>query len=173
MKLKIGLLVSVLLIVGLFAGCTGAKNNAKSATISHEKAKTVAFSHAGVDEKDIYDFELDFDRESKTNHYDIEFKVSGVEYEYEIDAVSGEILKAQKEGGNILSNPAVKKTADEAKLIAFAHAEISEQDALNVRTKLDFDDGVEYYEVEFIANGVRYEYDIHAVTGEILKFEKE
>ena len=41
------------------------------------------------------------------------------------------------------------------------------------KNKLEFDDGIYKYEVEFIENGYEYEFDIDADTGMILKFEKE
>ena len=35
--------------------------------------------------------------------------------------------------------------------------------------EFDFDDGITIYELEFTAGGNEYEYDVHAVTGKILK----
>ena len=38
---------------------------------------------------------------------------------------------------------------------------------------MDADDGYYKYEIEFRYNGVEYEYEIHAVSGEILFWDKE
>ena len=41
------------------------------------------------------------------------------------------------------------------------------------KNKLDFDDGIQKYEIEFVEGFNEYEYDIDATNGMILKFEKD
>jgi len=62
---------------------------------------------------------------------------------------------------------------DDAKKIALEHAGVNETDAQRFRAELDYDDGISVYEVEFDANGLEYDYDINAKTGEIIEFSKE
>lgn len=62
---------------------------------------------------------------------------------------------------------------DDAKRIAFDHAKINEADAKRLKIDLDYDDGIRVYEIEFDAQGLEFDYDINAKTGEILKFGKE
>ena len=64
-------------------------------------------------------------------------------------------------------------TRAEAKEIVFGHLGISEADATLTRTELDAEDGILSYEVELVANGTEYDYDIDAFSGEILKAEQE
>ena len=64
-------------------------------------------------------------------------------------------------------------TAEEAKQIALSHAGVAEADARAVQTELDFDRGVEVYEVEFSVGRVEYEYEINAETGEVIKAERD
>jgi len=64
-------------------------------------------------------------------------------------------------------------TAEEAKAIALKHAGFPPEQVRFLRADFDYDDGVPQYEVEFVANGWEYEYDIHAETGEILSFDKD
>ena len=42
-----------------------------------------------------------------------------------------------------------------------------------LRTDFDYDHGIPEYEVEFRYEGYEYEYEIHAVTGEILSVSKD
>ena len=58
---------------------------------------------------------------------------------------------------------------DKAKEIALAQADISAADAVFEDKEFDFDDGIAIYELEFTAGNNEYEYDVHAVTGKILK----
>ena len=59
---------------------------------------------------------------------------------------------------------------DEAKAqeIALAHAGIKAADATITKSKLDYDDGRQVYEIEWYANGAKYDYEIDAATGEIV-----
>ncbi len=61
-------------------------------------------------------------------------------------------------------------TEEEAKAIAIAHAQI---EPIGVTAEYERDNGVPVYEIEFIADGVFYEYNIHAKSGEIVTFKKE
>ena len=60
---------------------------------------------------------------------------------------------------------------EDAKQIAFKHAGVDGSQAKFDDQELETDDGVPSYELEFKVNQVEYEYDIHAVTGEVLKYE--
>ncbi len=62
---------------------------------------------------------------------------------------------------------------ERAKEIALDKAGLKENQVKALKVKLDFDDGIRQYEVEFMHNYVEYDVDINAVDGEILKFEKD
>ncbi len=64
-------------------------------------------------------------------------------------------------------------TLARAKEIALAHANVNAANAVFDDKDFDFDDGKAVYELEFKANGVEYEYDIDARTGNILKYEHD
>ena len=59
---------------------------------------------------------------------------------------------------------------DEAKAqeIALAHAGVSAADATITKSKLDYDDGRQVYEIEWYANGAKYDYEVAVATGEII-----
>lgn len=140
--------------------------------ITLDEAKEIAFAHANVDGTKAEFEEEEYDPHH--NEYDLEFIVDNIEYEYEIDAASGKIVEAEKEA--ITSNNTSREEADvisldQAKEIAFDHAQVDGSKATFDDEEFDQDD-LEY-ELEFKVDGVEYEYDIDAVTGEILKFESE
>ncbi len=66
-------------------------------TISSGEAKAIALNHAGFTEGDIRNYRSEIDRERGKLVYEIEFDSGNYEYEYEIDAVSGAVLKAEKD----------------------------------------------------------------------------
>ena len=59
---------------------------------------------------------------------------------------------------------------DEAKPqeIALAHAGVNAADATITKSKLDYDDGRQVYELEWYANGAKYDYEVAVATGEIV-----
>ena len=64
---------------------------------------------------------------------------------------------------------------DEAKAqeIALAHAGIKAADATITKSKLDYDDGRQVYEIEWYANGAKYDYEVAVATGEIISSDYE
>ena len=65
--------------------------------IGYARAKFIALNHAGVSENQAYDMDIELDDEDGTLVYEIEFKSGNMEYDYEIDAASGAILKHEAE----------------------------------------------------------------------------
>jgi len=62
--------------------------------ISADKAKAIAFGHAGVSAGQVRDLSVEYDDDGV---YEIDFKVGNMEYDYEIGAVDGSIRKADVE----------------------------------------------------------------------------
>lgn len=62
---------------------------------------------------------------------------------------------------------------EKAKQLALEHAGVKESDATFVHVKLDYDDGIAEYEVEFYVANEEYDYDIDASTGAIRSFDYE
>ena len=65
--------------------------------IGYAKVKSIALNHAGVSESKAYDMDIELDDEDGTLVYEVEFKSGNMEYDYEIDAASGAILKHEAE----------------------------------------------------------------------------
>ena len=68
-----------------------------SADIGHAKAKSIAMNHAGVSENEAYDMDIELDDEDGILVYEVEFKSGNMEYDYEINAATGAILKHESE----------------------------------------------------------------------------
>ena len=68
-----------------------------SADIGHAKAKSIALNHAGVSENEAYDMDIELDDEDGILVYEVEFKSGNMEYDYEINAATGAILKHASE----------------------------------------------------------------------------
>ena len=97
------------------------------------------------------------------------------EYDYSIDALTGEVLSmdrdaeyyngaAQAASGSYIGEAAAQQAA-------LAHAGLDEASVSFVRTHLDWDDGRWKYEVEFYKDSTEYDYDIDAVTGDVLSYD--
>ena len=66
--------------------------------ISRERAIELALSHAGLlHRSDIYDLDAELDREYGGVFWEVDFENGGYEYSYEINAVTEEIVRHQKE----------------------------------------------------------------------------
>lgn len=79
---------------------TSSKTQSTSASatiISKAKAKEIALEAAGVKANEIYDYEIELDRDDGVTSYEISFKKGNTEYDFDIKASDGKILKAEKD----------------------------------------------------------------------------
>ena len=135
----------------------------EKAYIGEDKAKEIVLNHANVSNITNYKIELDFD---DVMVYEIEFNANNKEYEYEINATTGDIIEYEIDdksynSNNISNNTNITK--DEAKQIALNHANVS-----NIYDyEIELDDNK--YEIEFKTDDKEYEYEI-SLTGKIIKY---
>ena len=66
-----------------------------------------------------------------------------------------------------------KEYLERAKEIALSHAGLASNQVTFQRTELDFDNGIQKYEIEFYYNYREYSYEIDANTGNILSYEQD
>lgn len=170
---------------------TAAQSNNTVGDIGIEKANEIAISHAGLSSGSVSFVKAKIDHEDGVKVYDIEFYSGNVEYDYEINAATGAIMSFDQDIENyeIPTQPAAPTQAatqpaaptqaqtasvisvDKAKQIALSHAGVS--GASFKKVKLDTDDGVRVYEIEFKVGNVEYEYDIDASSGAIISSSSE
>lgn len=154
------------------AASNGSSNgaSASAADIGLDAAKAAALKHAGVAESDAEFTKAKLDHDDGVAEYDIEFTANSKRYEYEIRASDGEVLEFSSEA---IPDPTGLLSESEAKKIALNNAGLSEEQVTFTKFELDYDDGISKYEIEFTVNGIEYEIDINAKTGDILKTEAD
>ncbi len=143
--------------------------------INAQKARSIAFEHAGIAAENVTDFEIDLDRKNGVTVYEAEFRAGDIKYDYVINAQTGEIVSFKKKQEKAASTPEQKTEITPAKAgeIAFEHAKVSRSEAADYRSKLENEDGLWVYEIEFRVGKTEYEYEIDAQTGRIISAEKE
>ena len=77
------------------SGKDSAEASASTSYIGESAALAAALKHAGVAETSLTEKHVELDRDGNTMIYQVEFETRSQEYEYEIDAASGTVLRAE------------------------------------------------------------------------------
>ena len=196
---KTGAAVLGVLCMAALAGCQNQQSQTAQTAeyIGIEAAKETALKSAGLTE-DQADFSTaGLDSRDGTFFYQVNFEAEGMEYDYAIDAVTGVVIEensvapaasgAVQASGAAQASEAAQTSAaaqnasdsgmigeEKAKEIALNHAGLTEDQTQRLWVKRDYDDGRSIYEVEFYGEGRdEYDYEIDAVTGEIVAFDTD
>lgn len=193
MKQKWLLTGTALLLAAALAGCGNTPAADQTAKISMEQAQTAALDAANIEAVDADISSATLSEVAGVICYKVEFTSGDHAYSYSINAENGEVLEASYRDKNAApadstqtDTPASGATTtpaqitpstststgavDEAKAqeIALAHAGVNAADATITKSKLDYDDGRQVYELEWYANGAKYDYGVAVATGEIV-----
>ena len=150
---------------------------AAATAVTEEQARETALSHAGLTADQVTFVRSKLDRDDGRLMYDVEFYTSDYkEYDYEIDASTGEILSYDydAEGYSYQPNatPGTAITAEQARAIALAEVPgAAESDIYEFET--DRDDGRLEYEGKIIYNNTEYEFTIDGYSGAIREWDAE
>ena len=138
------------------------------------QATEIAFADSGINEADAVLKKVKFERDHGTCVYEVEFVVNRTEYEYEINAISGAIIKKEIEGEKETDIPTGDGYvgAETAMNTAIAHSGADATAVTEKNVKLKIENGVYVYEVEFKQGGFEYEYLIDAKSGNVVSVEK-
>ena len=147
-----------------------------SEQINEADAKKIVLENANISENEVSFLRVHLDREDGRNVYDIEFLSGTTEYDYEIDASTGDIVAydSDAEAYSLSGNTAAASASstqisqDEAKAIALKDAGLTEVDVAFTETEVERNDGITQYQISFVAGQMEYEYDIDATTGSII-----
>lgn len=190
-KLKISIiLMSISMIL---AGCNNEdiiNKNLASNKITVDEAKDIALKDANLASDEVSFIRTDTEVDNGVEKYNIEFYYENKEYDYEINATDGSIMEydfdvesyglsqGQNGGGNAnLNSNSNANTAsiseEKAKEIALNHASLTSDKVTFGKIELEFDDGVQKYDIEFYYNNKEYSYEIDANTGKILSYEQD
>ncbi len=150
--------------------------------IGEAEATAIALAHAGVAEADVSHLICRLDYDDGMAEYDVEFWDGAVEYDYEVNAMSGEIMGYDHDMESYNGNAAQTSGAGaqteyigeaEATAIALAHAGVTEGEASYIKCEFDLDDGRAEYEVEWQIGRTEYEYTVSALDGTIWEHNVE
>lgn len=161
---------------GSFPSGTGETD---SQYIGREAAQQAALTHAGFDADSVYIAHVHLEYDDDCWQYDVKFYKDEIEYDYDIDAITGAVLSCHHDAEHDdyhhgkAPDSANLITEDTAKQLALEYAGVTEAETQNLKIKLDYDDGYAEYEVEWYIGRTEYACDVDAYTGAILSFEKE
>ena len=158
-------------------------DSTSSSKITLKEAKNIALKHAGLSSGNVSFVKAEKDYEDGVLVYEVEFYSGNTEYDYEIKAATGEILSFDKDienytiPSNTSDNSGKNTTSskpsssyigiDKAKSIALKDAGLSASSVTFTKAKLDREDGIRVYEIEFFTRDMEYEYEINATSGKI------
>lgn len=150
------------------------------AGVAAQEAEDTALTHAGVARTQAERLHSRLDSEDGRLVYEVDFVFEGVEYDYEIDAATGQVVKWSSERDDTpaaVQAPSASPASDgyigKDKATEIALAKVSGATESDVRIKLDQDDGRAVYEGEIRHGGMEYDFEIDALTGKILEWDAE
>ena len=162
--------------------------------ISMEAAQEVALKAANIAAEDAAISATTLNEVAGTSCYKVEFTSGDYAYAYTVNAETGAVMEMSSREKNAVDTQAqteatvpaadsattqssaaataqtVTGTVDEemAQKIALEHAGVKAADATITKSKLDYEDGRQVYDIEWYAGGAKYDYEIATDTGEII-----
>lgn len=162
-------------------------SSGKKEFIGFERASSIALEIA---QGEVTDIELSED-DGRTE-YEVDIRNGEYEYDFEIDAFTGEVLEQERErvGNNSAAATEDKDDSeqdmsdDSSDANKTAEVQISEAQASEIALReagggavkeleMEDDDGLQYYEVEVVNGSVEFELKISAADGSVLKLEQD
>lgn len=159
--------------------------------ITPEEAKVIALQHADLVKEEVTFSKCELDEDFDGSNYDVEFYTEDrIEYDYEIDAFTGEILGHDWDGEDTLFADSMEEASSDATSNGDVannfqdptNTIISEEDARKIALEQvagatdehilefdrDYDDGRVKFEIEIFFENKEYTFDIDAKDGTIL-----
>lgn len=162
--------------------------------ISMEAAQEVALKAANIAAADAAISATTLNEVAGTSCYKVEFTSGDYAYAYTVNAETGAVMEMSSREKNAVDTQAQTEatvpTADSAttqssaaataqtvtgivdeemaQKIALEHAGVKATDATITKSKLDYEGRRQVYEIEWYADGKKYDYEIAVDTGEIL-----
>ena len=195
--------VNKMALLAITAGAVAFGAGCGNSVMDRKAALGFALEDAGLTADDITVTRQELEKEDGRAHYEIVFTSGGYGYYYEIDASSGAVTgvninalaaaggeseqsenireggsqpgggQGQEGGESQSSRTGQVETMDAAKTTALADAGLTEGEVTFTKEKLDWDDGVAVYDIEFYTADREYEYEINATTGIIMDRSEE
>lgn len=185
------ILVACISLIGCNKSSTPNNQNSNNNKITMEQAQEIALKHAKLTSDQVSFIKIDTELENGIEVYNIEFSYENKEYDYKINSANGEIVEydsdiedyditqqqATKENKSVTPNNQnsnnSKITVEKAKEISLKHANLKDNQVVFDKTEMDYDNGVQVYDIEFHYNNIEYNYEIDANTGNILSYSQD
>ena len=185
------ILVACISLIGCNKSSTPNNQNSNNNKITMEQAQEIALKHAKLTSDQVSFIKTDTELENGIEVYNIEFSYENKEYDYKINSANGEIVEydsdiedyditqqqATKENKSVTPNNQnsnnSKITVEKAKEITLKHANLKDNQVVFDKTEMDYDNGVQVYDIEFHYNNIEYNYEIDANTGNILSYSQD
>lgn len=165
--------------------------NRSEVKISEEEARKIVEDRTGITDLTYQKFQLEHDDDHINPHYDIDTYKDGVEYDFEIDALTGDILAYSADGNkeNVMtstntstdkdkttassSTQASSQTISEDKVKEITAKETGKNDLTYVYIHLETDDGRQIYDVKATSGNTEYDLDIDANSGQVISSDQD
>lgn len=136
--------------------------------IGEQRAKEIA---AKTGKGEVVSFSLDTD--DGRAHYEVEMKDGEMEYDFDIDAVTGDVSDYEEEQDEDRdSSEVTMATVNGQKMLTKEQAVALLKDRVTGNlTKFELDEN--QYEIEFRDGAIEYDIEMNPYTGDIIEFEKE
>lgn len=147
--------------------------------ISKEKAQEIALKRIDLSAEKADFVKVDIDKEDNTYKYEVKIFAGDMKYEVEIDVKSGAVLDVDLEhiDPNDIDDEYFETSEyigkANAKKFALAKAGLLETEVSELNCEFELDRNVALYEVDFVKDDKEYEYDVDALTGEIISEDIE
>lgn len=149
--------------------------------IGEERAEEIAFEISELSPEEVHHIKVSMDYNEGRVTYEVEFYKEQNKYEYEFDAQTAELLEWESEWKN---QELLEKELDEldrsqnvqgigseqALQIACDDAGISHGEIVFEKVAPVYENGREFYDIEFNTEEYEYDYEIDAATGDIIKY---
>lgn len=162
---KLFVLILAAMMMTVFCTCA-------LADVTLEEAKNIALERAGAKAEDAVFTQAHHDFDDGRVVIDLEFYVGTTEYDMDVDVKTGEISDFETEEHALIEADGAI-TLEAAKNIALAKVGMKEDLVRFTKAHKDADNGHAVYEIEFVVNGMEYEFDIDAATGAIIEFDAD
>ena len=145
-----------------------------SGDIGVDKAKEIALNEAGLAADSVTFTKSFLDMDDGVLQYEIEFITSDAEYSADVRASDGTILKWDVDRNHSSATESQGDIGiDKAKEIAAKKAGFAVSDVTFVKERIDIDNGIRQYEIEFIKDNTEYSADVSASDGTILDWDED
>lgn len=164
-------------MTGTEADSSNREEQSSGSVISEEEARNIALQDAGLTENEVSGIRIKLETDHGVSEYEVDFYADNKEYDYDIDAVSGEIRSKdmdidedfQWKTSSVSSETEISE--EDAKRIALE--KVTGASETDIRLHLDNDDGKMIYEGSIVYNEWEYDFEIDANSGAILEWEEE